>query len=227
MARQTSKKAAKRPAGTKATVAPSPAGEKAAADKVTAPPQPKVRPKAVVETYRVRMLDRLPKGCAVMEIGVWKGDHASILLDRLEPRVLHLVDPWRFQPAYAKRWYGGAMAKSQADMDAIHDGVVARFAHRAGVLVHRKPSVDALREFEDGTLDIVFIDGDHSFECVVQDLALAQRKVRSGGYICADDWNWKDEQGRTSVRNAVLAFLQMYPFNAFHVRDNQFVLRRP
>ena len=62
--------------------------------------------------YRVRMLAFLPKGGRVAEIGVWMGDYSALLLRELQPRELHLIDPWAFEPSYAARWYGGAGARS-------------------------------------------------------------------------------------------------------------------
>lgn len=41
--------------------------------------------------------------------------------------------------------------------------------------------MDAVGEIEDGSLDFVFIDGNHSFEAVREDLMHWSRKVRPGG----------------------------------------------
>lgn len=177
--------------------------------------------------YRVRLLDYLAKGGAVAEIGVWKGDFSAVLLEKLEPSVLHLIDPWLFQPQFPKRLYGGLAARDQAAMDRLHRSVVARFVNRPEVHIHRQTSVDAMHALPDASLDIVFVDGDHSFEAVLQDLVLAHRKVKPGGYICGDDWGWKDEQGRTSVREAVLAYLQMHHVDLVHIRNGQVLIRRP
>ena len=34
------------------------------------------------------------KSGAVAEIGVWRGDFAAVLLEKLEPSALYLIDPW-------------------------------------------------------------------------------------------------------------------------------------
>lgn len=39
------------------------------------------------------------------------------------------------------------------------------------------------------SFDIVFVDGDHSYSGVKNDLTLAQKIVKIGGYICGDDLN--------------------------------------
>ena len=179
------------------------------------------------EPYRVRLLDYLVKGGAVAEIGVWRGDFAAVLLEKLQPSALHLIDPWQFQPKFPKRMYGGLSVRDQAGMDRLHTSVVKRFANRPEVHIHRQLSVDGLQALPDASLDVCFVDGDHSFDVVLQDFVLAHRKVKSGGYICGDDWGWKDEQGRTSVRDAILAYLQMNPVDFVHIRNGQILIRRP
>ena len=184
------------------------------------------RPRKAPEPYRVRMLAALPKGGCIAEIGVWKGDYSAQLLRVLKPRELHLIDPWAFDPYYAPRWYGGAEARSQDDMDAIHKGVERRFAEAPQVRINRRPSVEALNGFPDGSFDLIYVDGNHSFEHVLQDLVVAYRKLRRGGFLCADDWDWKDEQGRTSVREAVVAFLQVQVVDFVQIRGGQVVIEK-
>ena len=206
--------------------APAPAAKAGSAVLKVAPTRAPSRTPGT-KPYRVRLLDYLAKGGAVAEIGVWKGDFAAVLLEKLQPAALHLIDPWLFQPQFPGRMYGGLAVKDQAGMDRLHNAVVKRFANRPEVHIHRELSVDAMHRLPDASLDVCFVDGDHSFEVVLQDFVMAHRKVKPGGYICGDDWGWKDEQGRTSVREAVLAYLQMHPVDFVHVRNGQILIRRP
>ena len=41
----------------------------------------------------------------------------------------------------------------------------------------------------DESADIIYIDGNHSFESVLQDLRLYHSKIKSGGLIIGDDFN--------------------------------------
>jgi len=94
---------------------------------------------------RRRLLRGLPVGATVVEVGVWKGDFSAQLLDALRPAVLHLVDPWQFDPSLPKSWQGGGAATSQADMDAIAASVRRRFAEQiesGAVVVHAGFSVE-------------------------------------------------------------------------------------
>ena len=131
----------------------------------------------------------LPKGGIGAEIGVWKGDYSARLLELARPSKLHLIDPWqtREDPSYDTAWYGKARG---IDMDEVHTSVCNRFRTEVAsgqVEIHRAPSVVAMSQFPDASLDYVYVDGDHAYEGVKPDLEISVRKVRQGGLICIDD----------------------------------------
>ena len=53
----------------------------------------------------------------------------------------------------------------------------------------QKRSQDAYSLFEDSSIDILYIDGDHSYESVKNDLKNWHPKVKFGGFICGHDYN--------------------------------------
>jgi hypothetical protein len=165
-----------------------------------------------------------------MEVGVHRGDFSARLLRDLRPRELHLVDPWRLQRSatYAEAWYGGRATGGAAEMDARCAGVRQRFAAEiaSGVVrIHRCTSEVALAGFPDAHFDWIYIDGDHRFEAVARDLALAARKVRPGGAVAGDDYGtagwWED-----GVTRAVDAFVQARPSLALRRFGDQFLITR-
>jgi hypothetical protein len=166
-----------------------------------------------------------PKGGIAAEIGVWRGEFSQEILKSTRPRELHLVDPWLFVPSFPKRWYGGVQAKSQADMDAIHKSVVGRFGASPAVVVHRRKSSEAAKAFPDGYFDWVYIDGDHSYEAVLDDLADWSAKVKRGGMLTGDDYDWKDEAGDLSVKRAVDEFAARRSIENVILKNGQFILR--
>ncbi|HEY5049189.1 MAG TPA: class I SAM-dependent methyltransferase [Rhizomicrobium sp.] len=171
------------------------------------------------------LLEWLPKGVAGAEIGVWKGDFTQKLIQSTRPRALHLIDPWKFVPRFPNRWYGGMEAKSQEDMDAIFAGVQSRFGSTATVSIVRKPSIDAAKSFPDASLDWVYIDGDHSFEAVLGDLRAWMPKLRRGGVLAGDDFQWRDEDGNFSVRRAAVQFADEKSLPIKFVVNGQFAFQ--
>jgi len=52
----------------------------------------------------------------------------------------------------------------------------------------RKTSMEALKDFEDGSLDFVYIDGNHGFKYVTEDIYEWSKKVKKGGVISGHDY---------------------------------------
>jgi hypothetical protein len=52
----------------------------------------------------------------------------------------------------------------------------------------RKTSMEAVKDFEDGSLDFVYIDGSHTFENVYEDIVEWTKKIKVGGIISGHDW---------------------------------------
>ena len=55
----------------------------------------------------------------------------------------------------------------------------------------RLPSVKAARCFDDGELDFVFIDAEHSYEAAKTDIATWWPKLRPGGLLIGHDYHRK------------------------------------
>jgi Methyltransferase domain len=164
----------------------------------------------------------LPRGSTGAEIGVWRGDFSAELVASVKPARLHLIDPWEFRGDYGGAWYGGAEARSQADMDAIHQEVVERFAGEASVIVHRARSSDIDLE----PLDWAYIDGDHTYEAVAADLDHYSRMLKPGGWLCGDDYSnpgWWDD----GVTRAVDEFRDRTGYTVKLLSGGQFALRKP
>ena len=51
-------------------------------------------------------------------------------------------------------------------------------------------SPDCAEAFESEVFDVVFLDGDHSYEAVKQDLNAWWPKLKSGGLFCGDDYHY-------------------------------------
>ena len=85
--------------------------------------------------------------------------------------------------------------------------------------IMRMTSVKALSSFQDGSIDILHIDGNHSEDVAFADIEMFLPKVKSGGYIWFDDVDWvstnkavqylskhADVVNERSIKNACLLF---------------------
>lgn len=143
------------------------------------------------QSFRSGILEHFPHNSVGAEIGVWKGEWASFINNAINPKKYYLLDPWKFvtDPLHPDRWYGGAIAKSQKDMDDIYKDVCSMFKDSENIEVIRTRSEYAEQYINQGELDWVYIDGDHSYEAVTKDLEISFPLVKSGGLITGDDAN--------------------------------------
>ena len=72
------------------------------------------------------------------------------------------------------------------------------------VVVHRNFSHNVVPTFEDDFFDIAFIDGNHETEFVYKDGVMTFPKVKPGGVIIFDDYDWP--QTRVGINKFVTEY---------------------
>jgi len=85
----------------------------------------------------------------------------------------------------------------------------------------RMPSIDASGIYEDESISFLFIDGDHSYNSVSNDLHAWYNKVKPGGIIAGHDWDGMEE-----VRMAVENF-PLIVNEDISISENCWIYRKP
>jgi hypothetical protein len=170
------------------------------------------------------LFDILPKNCICAEIGVWKGGFSQEILDNLSPRKLYLIDPWLYQPSYSSSWYGGGYVKSQEDMDHIYNNVYQKFKADSRVTILRKKSSHSIKIFPDKYFDFAYIDGNHSYDFVKQDIELFYPKIKENGWIIGDDYG-NNGWWNNGVQKAIDEFIKTNDLK-LTVTNNQFIIKK-
>lgn len=125
----------------------------------------------------------LPEGGRVVEVGCFKGRSSRCLSD--------LSDMYgkKLRLTFVDTWAG---SEEHQDLPDVKDGLLFDIFRRNmdGIVYdfYRMPSVEAAVNFEDGSLDFVFIDASHDYENVCADIRAWLPKVRSGGVLGGHDW---------------------------------------
>lgn len=120
------------------------------------------------------------------EIGVAEGDYSEILLKANPECELLLVDPWA---AYD----GNAQNKTREKHEYAARETERKTSGYMGVKMVAEYSMDAVRNVPDGFLDFVYLDANHSYPFIMEDIINWTRKVRSGGIVALDDIYKLDE----------------------------------
>jgi len=153
------------------------------------------------------LLARLAVGGTVVEVGVYQGLMGEHILKTRPDVTWWGVDPWRAQEDQPGSYVASKdpharLTQSQQDMNCQRArDRVARFGVRASI--YRLPSVDVAPLLPDASLDMVFLDGDHSYDGVIADLVAWWPKIKLGGWLGGHDWSNPNPAFRLGVDQAV------------------------
>jgi hypothetical protein len=165
------------------------------------------------------------------EIGVYQGANALAILGSLPTSTAILVDAWK--PATERYRQSGDLipARHQTDneWDGIYQGVLDALAeynlsHRATVL--RSNSIEASKTVSDSSLDLVFIDAEHSYEGCLEDIQAWFPKIKPGGWIGGHDYNIK-RFSKWGVAKAVNHYFSMKSLDVTTGHDFTWWVRCP
>lgn len=131
-------------------------------------------------------LDAFPRGTPTgkaAEIGVWRGDFSDGFLQRWSGDRLYLIDPWAKLP---EDEYEDVRNRDYdpADYDFVRDRM-AWAGDRVEFI--RKTSAEAAKDFPHECLDFVYIDANHAYRHVYEDLQRWWLRVRPGGILAGHD----------------------------------------
>lgn len=134
-----------------------------------------------------------------VEIGTDHGKYAQQLCEGIPGLMLSCVDPWT---PYTE----GLEVHDQENIDKIYEEAQERLKpYSCNIL--KVTSMEAVTTFGDDSLDFIFIDGNHDYLNVTQDLNYWYRKVKPGGIIAGHDYK-EDKINNYGVIEAVNEFTQ-------------------
>lgn len=146
----------------------------------------------VPKTYdsRTRMHEHIHvRRGEIVEIGVFKGDFSDYLLTAFDPARLYLIDPWDPKEDIVSGDQDGNDVQTFKASD-LEQHVVSRFRHAPAVTIIKAYSHEHARVARHirRLVDLVYVDGDHTYEGIKRDLEWARRHVKPGGWICGHDY---------------------------------------
>ena len=134
------------------------------------------------------------------EIGVEEGIYSARLCSQIPELKLYCVDPWLAYKGYRDH-------VSQDKLDKFYEGAKVTLAPYNCKIVKRH-SMEAVKDFDDGMLDFVYIDGNHEFKHVTEDIVEWEKKVRVGGIVAGHDFKRQHSKSKyiCHVKDVVQAY---------------------
>jgi len=135
-------------------------------------------------------IDRYKRFCGLLaelgfkvgaEIGTLDGMYAKWLCAKNRKLKLFAVDPYVSYPEYTEN-------RTQDDMYGYEARAKERLA-KFNVEFVKKFSMDAINDFLDNSLDFVYIDANHDYKFVKEDIDAWSKKVKKGGIVSGHDYS--------------------------------------
>lgn len=125
-----------------------------------------------------------------VEVGVKEGLFSGHLLGRFPDLVMVGIDPYEIQPECGLSKDDGFESYKNWDFEGILKQLeenTGKFGERFTLM--REYSLDAAEKFAPHSLDFVFIDAQHTYSCVRDDINAWIGKVKPGGLLCGHDYH--------------------------------------
>ena len=147
------------------------------------------------------------------EVGVEQGVYSEVICKAgLE---LFAIDAWQAYDGYRDH-------VNQKKLDRFHEATKELLKpYNCGVI--KGFSLDIVKQFEDESLDFVYIDCNHEFQNVTNDIAEWEKKVKKGGIIALHDFKLFDgKYGLNSchVKYVVEAWVKAHGIELHVTKEN-------
>lgn len=151
---------------------------------------------------------QIPNGSTFVELGSWVGHSISFFAQQIKllkknVRIVTIDNFVGSNEEVHKRWaaeFGGSFR-------ALYDNTLKEAGVSDMVETITGDSADSAQLFEDNSVQVLFIDADHTTASVVRDIKAWKPKITESGTIAGHDINWPP------VADAVRMF---GPYLAYH-----------
>jgi hypothetical protein len=150
---------------------------------------------------RIELIDLLKSDFSLgigVEVGTFKGEYSKEILERWDGQ-LFMIDVWDelgdeyIDASNHKNFEGGVYGECMKNIRGFED---------RAIMIRTKSDI-ASKFFENNSLDFVYIDANHSYEFVKQDLNLWYPKVKKGGWVMGHDYLKLDWSSRPYAENGI------------------------
>ncbi len=146
-------------------------------------------------------LAKLFSGVGV-EVGTEQGEYAEVMARYAT--VLYCVDAWKAHKGYRDH-------TRQSKLDRFYEITNNRLKDFNNIWLMRDFSMNAVKKFPDNWLDFVYIDANHDYEHVTEDIIEWTKKVKPGGIVSGHDYTKRKGQDKYyDVVRAVNDYVDKY-----------------
>lgn len=167
---------------------------------------------------RVGILDMFKTLCfkTGVEVGTDRAGYSKDILDRVPDVTLYTIDP--YQP-----YKEGNEVKDAQKMIEIENEARTVLSNYPNAKLIIDTSMNAVKGFKPNSIDFVFIDGNHTFSYVYEDIVEWTKRVKPGGIVYGHDYKKDDERGYGVIEAVNKYAEEMGISNLFILKRGTFV----
>jgi hypothetical protein len=169
--------------------------------------------------------DQIGQNANISEVGVALGEFSTFLLENLQPELfiaidtfqMHLQDEIWGKPS---RYYFG-----DSNHEEYYRKAVAKFVDK--VSIFNGLSFEGLHLMPSDSMDLIYLDANHDYDFIKEEIAIAVSKIKIGGFIILNDYTTYDkfimrDYGVVLATNEFLTNNQNFKVCAFALEPNMF-----
>lgn len=146
-------------------------------------------------------------GSKFAEIGCWKGQSTAYMAVEIANSKrdieLYCIDVWKGDGVYTSEEELNNISESESTSNELYNIFLKNMEPVKHIVKPiRKTSIEASKDFPDEYFDFVFLDANHDYEKIKEDIIHWYPKVKRGGVFAGHDLAW------TGVRKAVTELLK-------------------
>ncbi len=150
------------------------------------------------------------------EIGVYKGGYSELLCIQNPGLRLYCIDPWEIYESEEIEPF----AQDQEALNRFYDEAKTRLANYSCMII-KKTSMEAIKQFKPGSLDFVYIDANHSYKNMKEDIEGWAKIIRKGGIVSGHDYgHFKHKDRNIGTKRAINEYVRKHNKSLFLVNRN-------
>ena len=161
---------------------------------------------------RYSLPEHIPQGRVITEIGVAVGGFSQFLIDCCKPTRFIAIDRFNlhelehFWGKRPREWFG---TKTHLE---FYTDKFEQIIKAGGMSVLAGDSPAQIARLDDGSVDVFYVDGDHTYDGVWRDLDALRPKIKPSGMIIMNDYTSGDGERAYGVVKATNEFMVKYGY---------------
>lgn len=123
-----------------------------------------------------------------IEIGVYRGRNALNIFENLNVKKLFLIDPYENYIESTSKENPQRIIEDYM----LNEAKLRLFDFKDEIQFMKVSSKGAVKHFKNNSIDFIYIDGNHGYKFVKEDIKLYYPKLKKGGILAGDDINLED-----------------------------------